>query len=61
MAHTLDQTLDPFAQADADNAERAKAEALDALQRARAARRDAQPMSPGGLFDDTARNQRSMF
>jgi len=52
---------DPFAQADADNAERAKAEALDTLQRARAARRDAQPMSPGGLFDDTARNQRSMF
>lgn len=44
---------DPFTQADTDNADRAKAAALDALQRARAARR--------GLFDDTARNQRSLI
>lgn len=52
---------DPFAQADDENAQRAKAEALARLERDRGARRDNQPPPAGGLFDEVRRSTRDLF
>lgn len=52
---------DPFAEADATNAERRHREALERVRRERAMRRDHQPLPVGSLFDDVTRNQGSLF
>lgn len=53
--------MDAFTQADAANAEGAKRAQLEQLQRQRRARRAAEPLPAGGLFDETARDQRELF
>ena len=52
---------DPFAQADAENRQRAAREALERHQRAKAHRRDNQPPPDGGLFDEVRRTTQELF
>lgn len=52
---------DAFAAAELANAERAKAEAVEAFRRQRDAQRLANPLPPGGLFDEARRNQKELF
>ncbi len=48
---------DPEIEADQANASRARAAALERLQRDRQARRAAEPLPAGSLFDEVTRDQ----
>lgn len=52
---------DPFADADAANADRARRAELERFARERQARRGAAPLPEGGLFDEVHRTTRELF
>ena len=53
--------VDPFAAADQDNADGAKRAQLAGVERERQARRRADPLPAGGLFDEVRRNTQELI
>lgn len=52
---------DPFAEAQAENAARARRDALERMRRERDGRRGHAPLPEGGLFDEVRRTTRDLF